>query len=184
MNAVELEIAGLWLITPTRHEDERGFFMETYNRKALADIGVDCDFVQDNQSLSRQAGTLRGLHYQKPPMAQSKLVRVLRGRIHDVCVDLRRGSSSFGRHVGVELSADRGDQLFVPVGLAHGFCTLEPDTEVAYKVDAFYAPDHEGGLAWDDASLAIDWPVAPDAVAVSPKDAALPAFSPDMTVFR
>lgn len=183
MNAVELEIAGVWLITPARHEDERGSFMETYSSRAFAELGIGCVFVQDNQSYSRQPGTLRGLHYQRPPMAQSKLVRVLRGSVLDVCVDLRRSSPSFGRHLTAELSARDGNQIFVPAGLAHGFCTLEAHTEVAYKVDAPYAPDHEDGIAWDDRTLAIDWPVGRADVMISPKDAALPTFDPAQSVF-
>ena len=184
MNAVELDIAGVWLITPTRHEDERGSFTETYSRKSFAELGIDCAFVQDNQSLSRRPGTLRGLHFQRPPAAQSKLVRVLRGAILDVCVDLRRESPSFGRHVTAELTAERGNQIFVPAGFAHGFCTLEADTEVAYKVDAPYAPDCEDGIAWDDPALAIHWPVSESDAVVSAKDAALPPFDPSQAVFR
>ena len=183
MNAVELDIAGVWLITPNRHEDERGSFVETYSSRAFGELGIDCVFVQDNQSLSRRPGTIRGLHYQRPPKAQAKLVRVLRGSIVDICVDLRQSSPSFGRHVTAELSARDGSQIFVPAGFAHGFCTLEPDTEVAYKVDALYAPDHEDGIAWNDAILAIDWPVTAADVVISPKDAALPAFDPERAVF-
>lgn len=183
MRAVELDIAGVWLITPMRHEDQRGSFTETYSRQAFAELGIDCAFVQDNQSLSRLPGTLRGLHFQRPPRAQGKLVRVLRGGILDVCVDLRRSSPSFGRHVTAELSAAEGNQIFVPAGFAHGFCTLEPDTEVSYKVDDFYAPDHEDGILWNDAALAIDWPVTAADIAISPKDAALPPFDPSRSVF-
>ena len=183
MNAVELDINGVWLITPARHEDERGAFVETYSRRSFGALGIDRIFVQDNQSLSRRPGTIRGLHYQRPPTAQSKLVRVLRGSILDVCVDLRRSSPSFGRHVTAEITARDGNQIFVPAGFAHGFCTLEPDTEVAYKVDALYAPEDEGGIAWDDAALAIDWPVSAADVVISPKDAALPAFDPSLAVF-
>ena len=183
MNAVELDIAGVWLITPKRHEDARGSFVETYSRRSYAELGIDRDFVQDNQSLSRHPGTVRGLHYQRPPEAQSKLVRVLRGGILDVCVDLRRSSPSFGQHVTAELSARDGNQIFVPAGFAHGFCTLEPDTEVAYKVDAPYAPDLEDGIAWDDPALDIRWPVSAGDAVISPKDAALPAFDPSLAVF-
>lgn len=183
MKAAELDIAGVWLITLQRHTDQRGSFTETYSTRAFAELGIDCVFVQDNQSHSRRPGTIRGLHFQRPPMAQAKLVRVLRGRIFDVCIDLRRSSPSFGRHASAELSADAGNQIFVPGGFAHGFCTMEPETEVAYKVDANYAPDHEGGIAWDDRTLAIDWPVAAAEAIVSPKDAALPPFDPSISVF-
>ena len=183
MQAVELDIAGVWLITPTRHRDERGFFCETYSARAFAGIGIDSVFVQDNHSLSRSAGTVRGLHFQRPPRAQAKLVRVLRGRVLDVCVDLRRSSPSFGRHVTAELDADDGAEIFVPAGFAHGFCTLEPDTEVAYKVDAHYAADHEDGIVWNDPALDIDWPVRPGDAVISPKDAALPSFDPARAVF-
>lgn len=183
MQAVELDIAGVWLITPKRHEDQRGSFTETYSSRAFAELGIDCVFVQDNQSHSRAAGTLRGLHFQRPPKAQGKLVRVLRGRILDVCVDLRRSSPSFGRHVAAELSARDGNQIYVPAGFAHGFCTLEPDTEIAYKVDEHYAPDHDDGIAWNDPTLAIDWPVSSSDIVISPKDAALPPFDPSRPVF-
>ncbi len=183
MQAVELDIAGVWLITPKRHEDQRGSFTETYSSRAFAELGIDCVFVQDNQSHSRAAGTLRGLHFQRPPKAQGKLVRVLRGRILDVCVDLRQSSSSFGRHVAAELSERDGNQIYVPAGFAHGFCTLEPDTDVAYKVDEHYAPDHDDGIAWNDPALAIDWPVSPSDIVISPKDAALPPFDPSRPVF-
>lgn len=183
MHAVELDIAGVWLITPKRHEDQRGSFTETYSSRAFAELGIDCVFVQDNQSHSRAAGTLRGLHFQRPPKAQGKLVRVLRGRILDVCVDLRRSSPSFGRHVAAELSARDGNQIYVPAGFAHGFCTLEPDTEIAYKVDEHYAPDHDDGIAWNDPALAIDWPVSSSDIVISPKDAALPPFDPSRPVF-
>lgn len=183
MQAVELDIAGVWLITPKRHEDRRGSFTETYSSRALAELGIDCVFVQDNQSHSRAAGTLRGLHFQRPPKAQGKLVRVLRGRILDVCVDLRRSSPHFGGHVAAELSAREGNQIFVPAGFAHGFCTLEPDTEIAYKVDEHYAPDHDDGIAWNDPALAIDWPVTEADIVISPKDAGLPPFDPSHPVF-
>jgi dTDP-4-dehydrorhamnose 3,5-epimerase len=178
MNAIELDIAGVWLITPKRYEDQRGFFAETYSSKRFAELGIDRAFVQDNLSCSSAPGTVRGLHFQRPPKAQSKLVRVVRGSILDVCVDLRRSSPSFGRHLTVELSAEQGNQIFVPAGFAHGFWTMEPDTEVAYKVDDHYAPEHEDGLVWNDRTLAIDWPVTAAAVVISPRDAELPEFDP------
>ncbi len=147
-------------IRPDRHQDPRGFFSETYSRRALAEAGIDTEFVQDNHSLSVPRGTLRGLHFQAPPAAQAKLVRVVRGAIFDVAVDIRAGSPSYGRHVSCRLSAKEWNQLYVPVGFAHGFCTLEPDTEVIYKVSGYYAPEHDRGLLWNDPALAIDWPVS------------------------
>jgi dTDP-4-dehydrorhamnose 3,5-epimerase len=165
------------LLTPRRFEDERGFFSETYSRERLAAAGIEVAFVQDNQSLSRRRGTIRGLHYQLAPMAQAKLVRVLRGAILDVAVDIRPGSATFGRHVAVELDAERGGQLFVPEGFAHGFCTLADDTEVFYKVSRPYAPDCERGILWSDPTLGIAWPVGPEAAVVSDKDRSLPPLA-------
>ncbi len=165
------------LIQPQRHADARGYFLETYNRAALAAAGITAEFVQDNQSLSRAAGTIRGLHFQGPPFAQAKLVRVLRGAVLDVAVDIRVGSPRFGRHVAVELSADSDLQILVPEGFAHGFCTLTPDAEIAYKVSAPYAPAHDFGIRWNDPDLAIAWPVEAEAAMVSDKDAKLPPFA-------
>lgn len=161
------------ILTPSKHSDARGFFSEVYNAAALADHGIEVRFVQDNHSRSAEVGTLRGLHFQAPPFAQNKLIRVTRGRIFDVAVDLRRASPTFGRHVALELSAENWRQLFVPVGFAHGFCTLEPDTEVVYKVTDYYAPAHDCGLAWDDPDLAIEWPLQ-DARVLSERDARHP----------
>ncbi|WP_046865275.1 dTDP-4-dehydrorhamnose 3,5-epimerase [Microvirga massiliensis] len=158
-------------------EDPRGTFSEVYNRQALAAAGIAIGFVQDNVSLSRPVGTVRGLHFQAPPFAQDKLVRVVRGRILDVAVDLRRNSPSFGRHVAVELSGENRLQLLVPVGFAHGFCTLAPDTEVYYKVSAHYAAAHDHGLAWDDPALGIEWPVSPTEALLSDKDRAQPRLA-------
>lgn len=172
-----LAIPGPVLVRPRRFGDDRGYFMETYSREAFAAAGIAPDFIQDNQSLSAQAGTVRGLHYQAAPAAQAKLVRVLKGAIFDVAVDLRRGSPHYGRWCGVVLNADGAEQLFVPRGFAHGFCTLELGTEVAYKVDAPYAPQSEGGLLWADPALAIDWPVVAGAATLSEKDAKLPGFA-------
>lgn len=154
----ELRIPGVFLITPPKFGDDRGFFSETYNANALAEVGIDAAFVQDNQSLSAAAGVLRGLHFQAPPHAQAKLVRVLRGSIYDVAVDIRKGSPTYGEWVGAELSAENWTQIFVPRGFAHGFVTLEPMTEVQYKVDGFYDQPSDGGLPWDDADIGIDWP--------------------------
>ena len=169
-------IADVKLVRPKRHGDHRGFFSEVYNRDALVGAGLDLGFIQDNHSRSAKRGTLRGLHFQTPPFAQTKLVRVLRGAILDVAVDLRHGSATFGRHVAVELSEDNWDQLLVPRGFAHGFVTLTDDVEVFYKVDAPYAPAHDKGVRWDDPDLGIDWPVAPEDVVLSAKDAAQPRF--------
>lgn len=165
-----LAIPEVKLITPPIFRDDRGFFSETFNSKALAAAGIDAVFVQDNQSLSRAKGVVRGLHFQAEPRAQGKLVRVVRGSILDVAVDIRRGSPTFGRHVSAVLSADNWAQLWVPTGFAHGFATLEPDTEVIYKVTDFYAPEQDRGLAYDDPALAIDWRVAPGEAILSDKD--------------
>lgn len=175
MDVKELELSGLLLITPKRLGDHRGFFSETFRKDALAAAGFTAEFVQDNQSLSVETGVLRGLHFQTPPFAQDKLVRVLRGRILDVAVDIRKGSPTFGRHVAVELSADNWQQLLVPKGFAHGFCTLEPNTEVAYKVSNYYAPQCDKGLLWNDPALGIDWPVT-DPI-LSDKDTRHPVLS-------
>jgi dTDP-4-dehydrorhamnose 3,5-epimerase len=158
------------IVTAKKFGDHRGFFSEVYNRQAFADAGIALDFVQDNHSLSAQPGTLRGLHFQSPPFAQNKLVRVSRGRILDVAVDIRRGSPTFGRHVAVELSAENWRQLFVPIGFAHGFVTLEPDTEVMYKVTNYYSAANDLGLAWDDPALGIAWPLPPGGAVLSDKD--------------
>jgi dTDP-4-dehydrorhamnose 3,5-epimerase len=159
------------LIAAKRYADSRGWFTETYSDRTFAARGITCGFVQDNHSMSAQKGTIRGLHFQLPPMAQAKLVRVTRGRILDVAVDIRRGSPTFGKFVSAELSAENGHQLFVPVGFAHGFCTLEDDTEVSYKVSEFYSPKHDAGIRWDDPTIAVSWPVGSGDVVVSDKDA-------------
>ena len=171
------------LLKTRRFEDERGWFAETYRQDRLSALGIADVFVQDNHSLSRMPGTLRGIHFQSPPRAQAKLVRCLRGRIWDVAVDLRRNSPTFGRWVDAELSADNGNQLYVPIGFGHGFVALEPDCEIAYKVSDFYAPDHDGGVRWDDPDLAISWPVAKADVRLSPKDAALPSIKDFVSPF-
>ncbi len=158
------------IIQPKRFGDHRGFFSETYSRSAFAEAGITLDFVQDNHSLSAVVGTLRGLHFQAPPFAQDKLVRVPRGRILDVAVDIRASSPDFGKFVAVELSAENWWQLLVPAGFAHGFVTLEPDTEVLYKVNAPYAPEHDRGVAFDDPAIGIDWGFAPEALILSDKD--------------
>jgi dTDP-4-dehydrorhamnose 3,5-epimerase len=169
-----LVIPDIKLILPRRFGDPRGFFVETWNRKAFHDIGIDADFCQDNQSHSAPKGTVRGLHFQTPPHAQAKLVSVLRGAIFDVVVDLRKTSPTYRRHVTVELSAEEGHLLFVPKGFAHGFATLAPDTTVLYKVDAHYAPQHDAGILWSDPDLQIVWPLRAEEAVLSAKDAALP----------
>lgn len=162
------------LLRTPRHGDDRGWFSETWSRRRFAAVGIDCDFVQDNHSRSEPAGVIRGLHFQRPPYAQAKLVRCVRGAILDVVVDLRADSLTFGRHQAVELSAESGDQLFVPPCFAHGFVTLQRGTEVIYKVSAPYAPAHESGLAWDDPDLNIDWPVASLDAVMTERDRAWP----------
>jgi dTDP-4-dehydrorhamnose 3,5-epimerase len=180
MHITALAIADVKLIVPKKFGDDRGFFSETFSR---AWPGCDVDFVQDNHSRSAKTGTLRGLHYQAPPFAQDKLIRVVRGRIFDVAVDIRKGSPTFGRHVAAELSAENWAQLLVPAGFAHGFVTLEPDTEVIYKVTALYAPKAEAGIIWNDPDLGIAWPVAPAAATLSAKDTMLPRLKDAVSPF-
>jgi dTDP-4-dehydrorhamnose 3,5-epimerase len=177
VKATPLAIEGVLLVEPRRFGDARGFFSETWSRQGFAEIGIDHDFVQDNHSLSREVGVVRGLHFQVPPAAQGKLVRVVRGAILDVAVDLRLGSPSYGQHVTAELSAENWRQLWVPPGFAHGFCTLLPDTEVVYKVTSPYAPESDKGLAWDDPALGIAWPVAAGEAVLSDKDRRHPRLS-------
>jgi dTDP-4-dehydrorhamnose 3,5-epimerase len=172
-----LAIPVVVLVRPKKFGDARGYFMETYNAEAFAAAGIAASFVQDNQSLSAARGVVRGLHFQVPPTPQAKLVRVLKGAVFDVAVDLRMGSPSYGRWCAATLTAEGAEQLFVPRGFAHGFCTLEPGTEVAYKVDGPYAPDCEGGLAWNDPDLAIAWPIAEEEAQLSGKDAGLPGLA-------
>jgi dTDP-4-dehydrorhamnose 3,5-epimerase len=161
------------LIRTRRFEDSRGWFVETWNQSRWSAQGVAENFVQDNHSLSRPVGTLRGIHFQVPPVAQGKLVRCVRGRIRDYAVDLRNGSPTYGEHVSAELSSDNGDQLWIPIGFGHGFVTLEPDTEVMYKVTAPYNAEAERGIRWDAPELAIDWPLPPGGPALSVKDEVL-----------
>ncbi len=166
------------LIECRRFEDARGWFTEVYSEAAFAGHGIADRFVQDNHSLSRPVGTLRGLHFQTPPHAQAKLVRCIRGRILDVAVDVRRGSPTYGRWVGAELSAENGRQLYIPVGFAHGFVTLEPETEVTYKVTDVYAPKNDGGIRWNDPTVAIDWSLPAGVTPVlSAKDELLPTLA-------
>lgn len=180
MNSPKIEtlpIGGPLLITPRVFEDHRGWFSETYSQAALAEAIGPVAFVQDNVSHSLRRGTVRGLHFQVSPRAQAKLVRVIRGAMLDVVVDVRAGSPTYGRHVAIEISAASGNQLFVPHGFAHGFCTLEDHTEVAYKVDAPYSAEHERALNWADPDLAIAWPVSGADAIVSEKDRSAPRFS-------
>lgn len=171
------EIEGIVEFTPTRFADNRGVFEETYNRERWREAGVTADFVQDNRSVSVSRFTLRGLHFQLPPFAQAKLVRVGRGRILDVALDLRSASPTFGRHVAVELTAEDGNQLFIPAGFAHAFLTLTPDTEVLYKTSAFYSRAHDAGVRWDDPALDITWPLEGAMPILSAKDEALPLLA-------
>lgn len=178
-----IDIPGPLLVSPGRFPDGRGYFCEVYNVRRFAEAGMPQVFVQDNESMSSEQGTVRGLHFQSPPHAQAKLIRVLKGRILDVIVDVRAGSPSYGRHVAVELSEENGLQLFVPVGFAHGLCTLVPDTAVGYKVSALYAPQSEAGVLWNDPALAIAWPDFAGS-RVSPKDAVLPSLADLNSPFR
>ena len=164
------------ILKPKRVRDSRGFFSESYSKRRLKDAGLDIDFVQDNIAYSGPRLTLRGLHFQTPPRAQAKLVSVVKGAVLDVIVDLRGSSSTFGAHFAVELSAGEGNQLFVPVGFAHGYLTLEPDTVVTYKVSDYYAPEREFGIRFDDPQLGIDWTADPSLIIISEKDRALPLF--------
>jgi len=179
-----LDIKDVALLRPKKFFDTRGYFLEIYSTRDYAAAGVECVFVQENQSLSIKSGTIRGLHFQRPPAAQAKLVRVIRGSIFDVAVDLRIGSRTFGRWCATKLTAETAEQLFIPRGFAHGFCTLEPDTEVAYKVDSLYSPVCDGGLRCDDPILNIAWPVSPAAAIISEKDRLLPLFKDFESPFK
>jgi dTDP-4-dehydrorhamnose 3,5-epimerase len=174
MQIERLAIPDVILVTPPRFGDARGFFSETFNAARFAEAGIDRGFVQDNQSLSRAKGVIRGLHCQIAPHPQGKLVRCLKGAIWDVAVDIRHGSPSFGQHVGAVLSAENWSQLWVPAGFLHGFCTLEADTEVLYKVTDVYDRASERGVIWDDPDLALPWPVEPGGAVLSEKDLVLP----------
>lgn len=162
------------LLKTRRFSDDRGWFSETYSAPRLAELGIDTPFVQDNQSFSVSEGTVRGIHFQRPPYAQAKLVRCIRGKILDFAIDLRGGSPSFGKYVSAELSAENGDQLFIPVGFGHAFITLEDNCEIAYKISAVYSPECDGGIIWNDEIVAVDWPVPPGGAILSEKDRKLP----------
>lgn len=174
MKLVETKIKDVFIIEPDVFGDHRGFFMESYNKNKFEALGLQFDLIQDNHSLSTQVGVIRGLHFQNHPKAQTKIVRVLTGAIYDVVVDLRKGSPTFGEWVGVELSEANKLQLVVPKGFAHGFCTLEPNTQVLYKVDEYYSQEHDSGILWNDPDLGIDWPTTEPIL--SDKDRKQPSF--------
>lgn len=177
MQVIETAIPDIRVLVPKKIGDNRGFFSEVYSRKALAAVGITDQFVQDNHSLSAEKGVVRGLHYQLPPSGQVKLVRVVHGAILDVVVDVRRASPTFGKHVAVELSADNWKQIYVPVGFAHGFVTLEPRTQVLYKVTSDYSPEHERAIRWNDPALGIDWGVDEASATLSPRDRTHPLLN-------
>lgn len=184
MKVQELPIPGVKLITPSVVRDDRGSFCETFVDRALEANGFGRRFVQDNHSISSRRGVVRGLHFQVPPHAQDKLVRVVSGSIVDVAVDIRLGSPTYGRHVAVVLSAADWTQMLIPIGFAHGFCALEPDTQVLYKVTDYYAPECDRGLRWDDPALGIEWPIAAAEAMLSPKDKLHPGIAELPAYFR
>ena len=177
MQVEKTPLSGVLLITPRRFGDSRGFFAEVWNRRVAAEAGVDVDFVQDNQSLSAQKGTVRGLHFQAPPRAQAKLVRCGRGAVWDVAVDARKGSPTYGQWTGAELSAENGCQLYIPMGFLHGFSTLTDDAELLYKCSDYYAPEADGAVRFDSPSLGIDWKLDGVSPTLSEKDVAAPDFA-------
>jgi len=174
MEFIETKFKDAWIIKPDVFEDERGFFMESYSKKVFAEHGIDAVFVQDNHSMSVSKGVLRGMHFQKPPHTQAKLVRATKGAVYDVIIDIRKDSGTFGKWQGFELTESNKLMLFVPKGFAHGFCTLEDNTEFQYKCDDYYAPESEGGIIWNDPDLAIDWPI--EEPILSGKDKLHPEF--------
>jgi dTDP-4-dehydrorhamnose 3,5-epimerase len=184
MQVITTAIPEVKEIRPVRHIDSRGYFSEIFREDVLRQHGIDVPFVQENHSRSTDRGVVRGLHFQLPPASQAKLVRVAAGAILDVAVDIRQGSPTYGRHVAITLGAAEGNQLFVPEGFAHGFCTLEPNTEVVYKVNRYYSAEHDRGLAWDDPELAITWGVGPDEVLLSDKDRRQPLLAEMPPAFR
>lgn len=183
MQIVDTAIADVKIITPKKFGDERGFFSEVWNARTFKNAGMDIEFVQDNHAFSAEVGTVRGLHFQLDPAAQGKLLRVTRGAVLDVAVDIRRGSPTFGQHVAIELSAENWRQLWVPAGFAHGYCTTQPNTELTYKVTDYYSPDHDCGIFWNDPDLNIDWPVAPEKAVLSQKDKVLPVLKDQQRLF-
>ena len=184
MQVIPTEIPDVKEIRPVRHHDARGFFSEIFRESVLRENGITVTFVQENHSLSMDRFVIRGLHFQIPPASQAKLVRVVAGSIFDVAVDIRTGSPTYGTHVALILSAALGNQLFIPEGFAHGFCTLEPDTEVVYKVNRYYSREHDTGVAWDDRDLAIAWPVSCDRALLSDKDRRQPSLTDLPAHFR
>lgn len=184
MNFIPTEHPDVWIVRPQWYGDARGAFAETYNRRVWVGQGFDVSFCQDNHVFTLRAGTVRGLHFQRPPSAQAKLIRVIKGAILDVAVDIRVGSPRYGMAVSRELSAENGLQLFVPVGFAHGYCTLVPETEVLYKVDNHYDPATEGGVLWNDPALAIPWPACTDPETVLDRDRQLPRLRDCPAVFH
>ncbi len=183
MQLIPTEIPAVKILEPKKYGDHRGFFSETYSRKALRELGVDLEFVQDNHSLSAQKGVVRGLHYQVAPTSQHKLVRVVRGAILDVAVDIRKSSPTFGKHVAAIISAANWRQILVPIGFAHGFVTLEENTEVIYKVTNYYSPKDERGIRWNDPALGIDWQIDPAAAVLSDRDTKHPLFKDAADLF-
>jgi len=183
MEIRSLSIPDVKLVIPKRFGDSRGFFMETWSLRTFEAQGIPDRFVQDNHSLSATVGTIRGIHYQKAPTAQAKLVRVVRGAVYDIAVDLRRGSPTFGQYVGETLSAENGHQLYVPIGFGHAFCTIEPDTEVVYKVSDYYSPADDGGYRWDDPTIGVTWPLNGAEPTISAKDATLPFLADQESPF-
>jgi dTDP-4-dehydrorhamnose 3,5-epimerase len=184
MQVISTEIPEVKEIRPVRHHDARGFFSEIFRESVLRENGITVTFVKENHSLSMDRFVIRGLHFQIPPVSQAKLVRVAAGSIFDVAVDIRIGSPTYGRHVALILSATLGNQLFIPEGFAHGFCTLEPDTEVVYKVNRYYSREHDTGVAWDDRDLAIAWPAPCDRALLSDKDRRQPSLTDLPAYFR
>lgn len=176
INVKSLALKEVLLITPRRFGDHRGFFSETYNKRVFAEAGIHLDFVQDNHSMSAETGTVRGLHFQTQPKAQDKLVRVVRGSIFDVAVDIRKSSPTFGKWVSAHITADGGEQILVPKGFAHGICTLEPNTEVLYKVTEYYSSENDSCIRWNDPAIGIAWPISAPPV-LSEKDAKSPLLS-------
>jgi dTDP-4-dehydrorhamnose 3,5-epimerase len=184
MEVIATEIADVKEIRPVRHGDARGFFSEIFREDVLRQHGIDMPFVQENHSLSVDRGVIRGLHFQIAPAAQAKLVRVATGSILDVAVDIRHGSPTYGHHVAIVLKGSEGNQLFVPEGFAHGFCTLEPNTEVVYKVNRYYSPEHDRGVLWDDPALGITWPFGEGEALLSDKDRRAPRLAELPHYFR
>ena len=183
MQVLDTAIPAVKVLVPKKFGDHRGFFSEIYSRKAFEAAGIRAEFVQDNHSLSAEAGVVRGLHFQLPPAAQDKLLRVVRGAILDVAVDVRRSSPTFGKHVAEVISAENWRQIYIPAGFAHGFRTLEPNTEVIYKVTSFYSPEHDRGVRWNDPALGIDWGIGEATAILSERDRKHPVLAEAAELF-